>query len=202
MFLHLRDNLLVLFLLQLQLFPYAVDLPILKHYKLVQQHIGQYIFGDFEVQDRVIYVQLIGQLRVPRLVAEQEAEVGVDVQDVFVVLDDLAARCFCYLCVENVRGELVQLVFDYQDQDVALSQGRLYALHGGEEGLFGYCWLHAVLALACELSLDPVDRLVVRVQQNGPVLEVIEGLYDLGIAGVFHSEVLKRKHLPILLFML
>lgn len=47
----------------------------------------------------------------------------MDVKDVFVVLDDLAARCFCYFSVEDVRGELVQLVLDYQNQDVALSQG-------------------------------------------------------------------------------
>ena len=45
----------------------------------------------------------------------------MDVQDVFVVLDDLAARGLCYLCVEDVGSELVQLVLDYQDEDVAFS---------------------------------------------------------------------------------
>lgn len=64
MFLNLRNILLILLLLHLQLLSYIIDLFILQYYQLLKQHIFQDIFSDLKIEYGIVNIKLIGKIRI------------------------------------------------------------------------------------------------------------------------------------------
>lgn len=73
--------------LHLQVLPDAIDLPVFQSHQLFHEHVLEEAFGYFEVEDRPVDEQLVGQIGATRLVAQQQPKVRVYVYFVLVVLD-------------------------------------------------------------------------------------------------------------------
>lgn len=129
LFLEREYGLLVVLGLPLEILLDAVDLLAFEHDELLDQSLLQDLLGDLEIQYGVVDVQFAGDVGAARLVAQDQSEIPIDVDDILVVLAHPTPRSLAYLRTQYISREVVQLLLDQQHQDVSFLHGLLDSHH-------------------------------------------------------------------------